>query len=103
MKHSVPAFAILSALVFASPTVAQDAPSFVQASAPAPATSGSAAAAEEADPVVCRTAVVRTNSRMQRRGDRRCLRRSEWARLTEANQDRVDRARQSRPPASSGN
>ncbi|HUH09157.1 MAG TPA: hypothetical protein VLZ73_01280 [Brevundimonas sp.] len=43
-----------------------------------PAPESAVAATEEADPIVCRSEVVRTNSRLQRRGDRRCLRRSEW-------------------------
>ena len=62
--------------LLAGASVAQDA-STARTQA-APESAAAAPAAEEADPIVCRSQVVRTSSRLQRRGDRRCLRRSEW-------------------------
>ena len=80
-----------SIALFGGASVAQDTgPVRTQAAPQSP----EAAATEAADPIVCRTEGVRTTSRLKRRGDRRCLRRSEWETLRLAAEDRAVAAQQ---------
>lgn len=85
MKLSKVALIGAGIALIAGTSMAQDATS--AAPAPAQAAPESQSAADEADPVVCRRQTARTNSRLQRRGDRRCLRRSEWESLRKAAED----------------
>lgn len=83
MRQANLALAMVSALLFADSAVAQE----FSSQSPSQSAGSNAAASEENDPIVCRTEVVRSTSRIQRRGDRRCMRRSEWAQRDEANRD----------------